>query len=1153
MKKIIFTVTIVLLTLFSLVLNVNVSAINSKEIQILATSDIHNRFVSYDYATNTPLSSGGFTRVATKVKELKSINPNTVLIDNGDTIQGNSSMLFLKDSILPMVQGLNALEYDVYVAGNHEFNYGMDIFKNIRDTFNGAFLSANVYEGAALVENRVASNYDIVTTDGIRVAIIGAVTPHITTWDKVNLEGYTVTNPYVEIDAAIKEIKSGDLADIIIVSFHAGIDGEYENDSALYVAEHYNVDAVISGHAHETRIVRATSGAPIIAPGSLGSKLAQINITVTYDSDLNKYVVADRNTDIKANNIIIDNSVAEDSSMLALLDSQHRRALTDANEVIGNLSGGNLIEDNEIKGIPQAQIADSAMIDLILKVQLLEAKKGLPATAKSRHVSGAALFNTNTNVLEGPITRADVSKIYQFDNTLSVLKIDGKMLKAYMEWSANYYNIFVDGDLTVSFDQNIRAYNYDMFSGIDYQVDISQPKGSRITNLVYDNDKVVVQDSDEIYLTVNNYRANGILSDIPEFSNATIVFESSGNHVEAIRDMIANYIIDKQTITPDVDNNWFITGNNYDLNLHGIVAKLVNTDQLSLPLSTDGRTPNVRSIRIEDVNGVTTTVDLLSINDFHGSVLESGKNIGAAKLAAYLKEAKVKNPNTVFVSAGDQYQGSAPSNLTKGKIISDIFKEIGISYSAIGNHEFDWGKDLVTTWQEDGGIEFLAANIVDKNTRQPVPWATPYAIEDINGMKVGVIGISTPDTKYSTLPANIADLDFLDPIETVEKYKTILRNQGVDAIIVLSHLGSYQDGDVITGDGALLASQDSLSYALSQRGIDGVITAHSHQFVSGYVNGVPVIQAGYNGRGVGKIHTVFDNNGTFAGTWQEVEYLYKDVANLPADPAVQAIIDEYMITLEPIMSEVIGTTDAFDHVTSTEVQVTQMGYQIAKMMKETCDTQIAIINGGGIRKGLDAGDITIGLMYEIFPFDNTLVTVDVSGADLKEIVRHGMFPSGFKSGQIYGITVYYEMDENNLPVITSMRLPDGTQITNDGIYSVTILDFMLTGGDMYDFSNATNVVNTQIPLRDALTAMIKEKGHLTNSYLNPLVLGEDPTVEVIDKPVPPGVKDKGGSDLSKKEKVNLPSTANYYDTLTASILILSGASLAVVAYRRRYS
>lgn len=1105
--------------MFGLTSYTNVSAVDTKVIQLLATSDVHNRMVAFDYATNSALSKGGFTRVATMINEKRVENPNTILIDNGDTIQGNSSMLFLKDDVLPMVAGLNALNYDVFTAGNHEFNYGMDLFKKVRDTFNGAFLSANVYEGEATPANRVADNYEIIVRDGVRVAVIGAVTPHITKWDKTNLEGYTVTNPYDEIKSAIDEIKATDAADVIVVSFHAGFDGEYGNDSALYVANNFpEVDAVISGHAHQTRNERSTTGAVVIEPGRFGDSLAQINITVTLNATTGKYEVVNRATDVVAQNLPIAKTVVEDPTTLALLQPYHLRAVADATEVIGKLEGGNLIQPTEISGIPQAQIEDSAFVDIILKVQMFEAEKalgGIPAGA--RQVSGAALFDTRTNVLEGQITKADVSKIYQFDNTLTVLKVNGAQLRAYMEWSAKYYNTFNPGDLTISFNNTIPAYNYDMFAGVNYQVDITKPVGSRVVDLVYSDNNLPVQDGDTIYLTINNYRANGLMTDLPEFATAEKVYESPGALVEAVRDMITNYIIEHGTITPEVDQNWSVKGVSYDQNLHQIVAKLVNDGSLALPSG--------RSVTLSDVQTVTKSFDVLSFNDFHGSIIESGKNIGASKLAAYLENEVQMNPNTLLVSAGDHYQGSALSNLTKGKVLSDILKEIGVKYSAVGNHEFDWGVDLMSTWQTDGNYQFLAANIVNKDTKQPVSWAKPYAIEEKDGMKIGIIGIATPDTKYSTLPANVADLEFLDPIETVKKYEPILREQGVDAVIVLSHLASYQNDGVVSGDGANLAEADATTFTLSNTGVDGIITGHSHQFVSGYVNGIPVVQAGYNGRGVAKIHAIFDLNGQFLGTWQEVDVLASRVSELPTSPAVDAIVNSYMEELEPVINEVIGTSDVFDHVTSNEVQVTPMGYQVAKMMKEAGKTDIAIINGGGIRKGFDLGNITVGEMYEIFPFDNTLVTVDVTGAQLKELILHGMFTTGFKPGQFYGVNVYYSMNADNVPEISSMRLLDGTKVEDNKIYSVSILDFMLTGGDRYDFSNAVNINNTQIPLRDLLTSMIKDQKHLTNSYTNPLILGLDPTKDPV----------------KEEPKKELPNTGMSYSYLVPSTLVVAGA------------
>src|SRR5665648_1208688 len=143
---------------------------------------------------------------------------------------------------------------------------------------------------------------------------------------------------------------------------------------------------------------------------------------------------------------------------------------------------------------------------------------------------------------------------------------------------------------------------------------------------------------------------------------------------------------------------------------------------------------------------------VLSINDFHGSLAPSGKNVGAAKLADAFKVEKAKNPEgTIIVAVGDSYQGSAMSNLLYGEPVSAVFKEIGIELSAVGNHEFDWGIDKITQWAEDGGLTFVCANIYDKQTNEPVGWAKPYVILDKAGVKVGLVGLATPETAYKAV------------------------------------------------------------------------------------------------------------------------------------------------------------------------------------------------------------------------------------------------------------------------------------------------------------------------------------------------------------------------------------------------------------------
>lgn len=603
-------IAFILSILIFLPVGVNSVQAEGEILRLMATSDLHNRFVAYDYATNGPISKGGFSRVATAIEQNRTAN--TVLIDNGDTIQGNSSMLFNKDEVQPMVKALNLMKYDTYTSGNHEYNYGMDYFEKLKKTFTGNFLTANVYKGEAIPENRVAKNYSIIEKNGIKTAVIGVVTPHIKRWDAANLEGYTVTNPYDEVKTAVSEIKSKNLSDVIVVSFHASIDGEYGQDSAKELANLIpEVDVVIAGHAHETRIEYAQTNAVIIEPGSYGSHISMVDLHLT---KTNGGYTVDRKNNIKATNLIVDNKIAESQIITTSLSTEHKRAVTDASTVIGTLSGGNLLPSNDVKGIPQSQLQDNALIDLILETQIDEAKKGLGEIPKNiHHVSSAAVFNTSTNVLEGAITKGDVSKIYQFDNTLETISINGAMLRKLMEDNMRYYNQYQEGDLTVSFNEQIRAYNYDMYQGVNYTIDISKPVGQRLTSLTYSDTGQVISDTDSIYFTANNYRASGLRTTYPELKNAPTVYASVGQQVDLIRDMIGNRITREKVIKPVFNKNWQLVHPTFNSLDRQLIVKLVKDGKLTIPVSADGRTPNVRALTSNDIAPYKNTV--LAVSD----------------------------------------------------------------------------------------------------------------------------------------------------------------------------------------------------------------------------------------------------------------------------------------------------------------------------------------------------------------------------------------------------------------------------------------------------------------------------------------------------------------------------------------------------------
>ncbi len=464
----------------------------------------------------------------------------------------------------------------------------------------------------------------------------------------------------------------------------------------------------------------------------------------------------------------------------------------------------------------------------------------------------------------------------------------------------------------------------------------------------------------------------------------------------------------------------------------------------------------------------TKQIDILTFNDFHGNVLESGKNVGAAKLTSVIKEYQLNDDNSseygvLTVSGGDNYQGSALSNLTEGEPVSAMLKEIGIEASAIGNHEYDWGSDKISSWAADGGFDFVAANVVYEGTEDIVDYAEPYVLAEADGVKVAFIGIATPETLSSTKAENVQGIEFLDPVETLDKWSQEVRDDGADIVIALTHCGASNDenGNVV-GEAADIA-RDAAD-------IDAVVAAHNHAFVKGKVNGRPVVQAGYYGRGLGVISFTLNPDNTIADSSSDYRKLYEET--ITPDAGMEAIINGYNDKLSPLLAEKVTDLN-FDLSHNRYDGVTPLGVTVSEAMRAIGGTQVGIANGGGIRDSLSAGDLTVGDMYTILPFDNQLVTLELTGEDLKAVIEHGINPPSFGWGQFAGLKVWY--DQNTDEVI-KMELEDGTEIVDDEYYTVTTIDFLLTGGDYYDFSKAINVVDTCEVMREGIQEYWRNNG-----------------------------------------------------------------------------
>ena len=509
-------------------------------VKILGTSDVHGRVVPWSYASDTEDKSGSYAQLSTLINQRRKENKNVILVEVGDSIQDNSIDLFAsnleeaKNHPIPKV--LNYMKYDVFVPGNHEFNFGMPVLNEILNDIKAKKLAANLYHKDG---KRYLQPTTIIQKDGVKIGIIGLTTPMSAKFeeDTGNLKDYKYVPMIEETKKQVKDLKAKKV-DAIVVVAHMGIENENNipetglRDLANAVPE---IDAIIAGHMHQNIKSETINGVLITEPHRYGTVLSEVDLKFDVNDKTKKVKLLGKTaTTTPVKDLEADKKVEE------IYKPYHERLREIANEKIGETEN-DMVPQGKIHGVSISFAKDTGMSSFITDVEKYYSKADVVSFAYDYE---------NVKLDKGDIKRKDIAYNYRYaGGDVSVYEMTGKQLKDYMEWAADYFDTIQKGDTNYRYNDvrgKSKYVTFDIFGGVSYKIDLRNQKGNKIVDLKLADGRKITPDM-KLKVGMNSYRFDQLIKKggIFEGQNIPLIWSSKdemGKDKGRIQSMMIDYI-----------------------------------------------------------------------------------------------------------------------------------------------------------------------------------------------------------------------------------------------------------------------------------------------------------------------------------------------------------------------------------------------------------------------------------------------------------------------------------------------------------------------------------------------------------------------------------------------------------------------------------